>query len=107
MFQTCFRRIHVFLVVTRYRDWPEGRHIDDVFRALNRLWVQIEAVVETIGKKTQLIAAIMNFTLLRFLTSQRVPGTSPLRFTDILTSHRREPYEGKNMKKKSLKKRRW
>ena len=40
MFQTCFRRIHAFLVVTRYQDWLEGRHIDDEFRALNTLWVR-------------------------------------------------------------------
>lgn len=40
----------------------------------------------------------MNFTLLRFLISHRVPGTSPLRFTDIFTSHRSEPYVGRNMK---------
>ena len=39
----------------------------------------------------------MNFTLLRFLISQRVPGTSPLRFTDTLISHRREPCEENNM----------
>jgi len=57
---------------------------------------QIDAVIK--GETSQLMAAIMNFTLLRFLISQRVPGTSPLRFTDILTSHRREPYVGKNMK---------
>lgn len=41
MFQTCFRQIHVFLVVMRYRDWPEGRHIDDGFRALNTPWVRL------------------------------------------------------------------
>ena len=57
---------------------------------------QIDAVVKR--TKSQLIAAIMNFTLLRFLISQRVPGTSSLRFTEILISHRREPYVEKNMK---------
>lgn len=79
----------------RYRDWPEGRHIDDVFRGLNTLWVRLTQLSRE--KKSQLIAAIMNFTLLRFLISQRVPRTSPLRFTDILTSHRREPYVERNM----------
>ena len=47
MFQTCFRRIHVFLVVMRCPDWPEGRHIDDGFRALNECDMgQIDAVDE-------------------------------------------------------------
>lgn len=38
-----------------------------------------------------LIAAIMNFTLFKFLTSQRVPQGSPILFTDTLTSHRSDP----------------
>jgi hypothetical protein len=92
-FQTCLHRIHAFLAVLRHRDWPVWRHVDDGFRGLVTFMDQIDAVVK--GKKSQLMAAIMNFTLLRFLTSQRVPGRSPLRFTDILTSHRREPYPEK------------
>ena len=41
MFQTCFHRIHAFLVVMRYRDWPAERHVGDGFRGLNTLWVRL------------------------------------------------------------------
>lgn len=41
MFQTCFRRIHVFLVVMGCLDWPEGRHADDGLHALNAIWVRL------------------------------------------------------------------
>ena len=91
----CFRQIHAFLVVLRLRDWPAARYVDDGFHGLICLWVRLTRLSR--GKKSQLIAAIMNFTLLRFLISQRVPGTSPLRFTDTLTSHRREPYVEKSI----------
>ena len=57
---------------------------------------QIDAVDEREKRISQLIAAVMNFTLLRFLISQRVPGASPLRFTDIFISQRRDPLVEKN-----------
>ena len=58
---------------------------------------QIDAVDEREKRISQLIAPVINFTLLRFLISQRVPGASPLRFTDMLISQRRDPYVEKNM----------
>ena len=42
--------------------------------------------------KALLIATIINFTLFKFLISQRVPGVSPIRFTETFTSQRRDPW---------------
>jgi hypothetical protein len=39
------------------------------------------------------MATIMNLTLLRFLTSHRVPGGCPGLFTDTFTSHLSEPWD--------------
>lgn len=94
MFRIGVRRIRAFLGGhLRYwgREQTLGSHADDELRGLVILKMVVNLQKEKTARLAQLIAAIMNLTLLRFLISQRVPGGCPRRFTETLISHRRDP----------------
>lgn len=91
MFPPVLRRIHEFLAALGVRHLTEL--CADAPPILPSNTCQRFVTTEK-QHKAVLIADIRKRTLLRFLTSQRVPNGSPFLLTETFTSHRNEPFKG-------------